>query len=442
MSQLVRSLTVFALIVSFSSCTAAATDFVPIIGWNEQLFPSYIISTATMKHDEFSAEEDAEEDEASEEEETTEAQEVIEDEDFVELAEVLGDERGLLGVEIVSPGRNVTVRVTITCDEIMEPTTFVETLSEEGKTYHILPKIKYKYGKLAEINQVTPVTMTFKVQIGKKEAREISESVTVRPINDCPFVVNYDDGYVDDISYTFAAYVNEQHPFLDKVLREALDYEIVDSFYGYQGEDADVIRQVYAIWDVLVARDVRYSSITSTSATADMVYSQHVRLIEQSLNNSQANCVDGSVLFASLLRKIGVEPFLVIVPGHCYVGFYVDKSHEKLLAIETTMLGTSYEEGEEFQSYEVLNQAVPEELRDPASWPGFTSAIVSATSNIVENSEKFQSEENADYLLIEISEARRRGILPIAFRGKEKFENRSGSFEESFEVDEEAEDEE
>lgn len=31
----------------------------------------------------------------------------------------------------------------------------------------------------------------------------------------------------------FAVYVNEQYPFVDKVLREALDEGIVDSFSGY-----------------------------------------------------------------------------------------------------------------------------------------------------------------------------------------------------------------
>ena len=39
-----------------------------------------------------------------------------------------------------------------------------------------------------------------------------------------------------------------------------------------------------------------------------------MRLIDESINNGQANCVDGSVLFASLLRKIDIEPVLVSLP--------------------------------------------------------------------------------------------------------------------------------
>src|SRR4029077_17901195 len=115
-----------------------------------------------------------------------------------------------------------------------------------------------------------------------------------------------------DVSYVFAGYVNEQHPFVDKVLREALDRGIVDSFTGYQSQDSnEVYRQVYALWDALGERDVRYSNITTSAAENQVISSQHVRLIDESINNAQANCVDGSVLFASLLRKIDIEPVLV-----------------------------------------------------------------------------------------------------------------------------------
>ena len=42
----------------------------------------------------------------------------------------------------------------------------------------------------------------------------------------------------------------------------------------------------------------------------------------QALESSQINCVDGSVLFASLLRSINIEPILVRTPGHMFVGYY------------------------------------------------------------------------------------------------------------------------
>jgi hypothetical protein len=48
---------------------------------------------------------------------------------------------------------------------------------------------------------------------------------------------------------------------------------------------------------------------------------------------------------------------------------------------------------------------------------------VAATRDLEENKEKFAStdSEGEGYLLIEIAAARKMGILPIAFRGKEEF---------------------
>jgi hypothetical protein len=104
-----------------------------------------------------------------------------------------------------------------------------------------------------------------------------------------------------------------------------------------------VIAQVYALWKALSRRDVRYSNITATAAVSEKVHSQHVRLIDESINNAQANCVDGSVLFASLLRKVGIEPYLVLIPGHCYVAFQVDRQGTEIAALETTLIGASLE---------------------------------------------------------------------------------------------------
>ena len=393
-----RYLALLALAITFvTGSPASAEDFVPLIAFDQQLFPSFIISTASMKS--------APPEEGQEVDPTAPV--------------IIGDRDGLLGVKLISPKKDTQIKVTITCDDVMEESQFSGKLSEKGKEYHIYPKIKYRFTKLAEVTQATPVSMTFRLQIGN-DVDEQTATVMLRPIHDCPFLVQEGE-LVLNTSFTFAAYVNEQHPFLDKLLREALDIGIVESFSGYQQGEAEVIRQVYAIWDALVTRDVRYSSITATSVKAQTVASQHVRLIEESLNNSQANCVDGSVLLASALRKIGIEPFLVLVPGHCYVGFYVDEKQESMLAIETTMLGDAYDEDEEYDAMDLLEESVDEEERYDESWPSFSSAIVAGTTSLEEHGEKLASDSEPEYMLIDIDKARDRGILPIAFRGKDKF---------------------
>jgi len=364
-------------------------------GWNGHLFSSYIIATATVQLPEASGDED---------EDNTAA---------------LGDRQGLLGVTIEADEDDQPVKVTITCDSIMEPSAFSGTLPKAGETYTINPKIKYKFDLLAKRSQTGPVTVTYKVEIGDEEAEEKTETLTLRSVNDCPFIIVKDEQQ-RDVSFMFAAYVNEQHPFVDRVLREALDTQIVDSFTGYQAKDKkEVYRQAYALWHALSQRDVRYSSITASVAESESVASQHVRMIDESINNGQANCVDGSVLLASLLRKVGIEPMLVMVPGHCYLAFWLDAEGKELAALETTMIGSVVED--ETIKVDGLDGVVGEDSRDENSWKTFAAAIATGVANLNKNAKNFKDAKNSDYQLISVRAARKLGILPIGFQSNQKF---------------------
>jgi hypothetical protein len=384
------SLSALTCLAASLAATNAAGGFTPLAGFDQQIFPSYIIATAPMR--------------------------VADDETDDHR---LGDPRGLLGVEVVAPYDEAPVVVTVQCDECLEPSVFVGTLPIEGETYRIFPKIKYKYAWLARCTQAAPVSMSFGVQVGEEDEEEQTVTCTVRAVNDCPFALAEGED-VRDMSYTFAAYVNEQHPFVDKLLREALDRGVVDGFDGYQSNDpGQVMRQAYALWDLLVARDMRYSSITVSAVTSQTVASQHVRLIEDSVNNSQANCVDGSVLLASLLQRIGIDSFLVMEPTHCYAGFFTDEAHENAFAIETTMLGADFDI-EEIEVPEVIENGVGEDLRDDRSFASFVGAINYSTARLAESLAK-ESEDAVEADIIDVAQARQMGILPIAFQNGEEF---------------------
>ena len=66
----------------------------------------------------------------------------------------------------------------------------------------------------------------------------------------------------------------------------------------------------------------------NTSLSSNVVYTQRVRTLDDALESSQINCVDGSVLLASLMKAININPILVRIPGHMFVGYYTDKSHK------------------------------------------------------------------------------------------------------------------
>jgi hypothetical protein len=166
------------------------------------------------------------------------------------------------------------------------------------------------------------------------------------------------DGY-QDLSALFAGYVNESDPFVEKVLQEALQAKVVNSFDGYQRGVDDVRQQVFALWYVLQQHGLHYSSITTPSAASPggRVASQAVRFIAQSVQSQQANCADGSVLFASLLYKIGIKPILVVIPGHMFVGYYLDKELQRPQFLETTMLGAGPHPKSAKESWQQFNAA-------------------------------------------------------------------------------------
>ena len=380
--------TVVMLGSAFGVAAPLAGQVTPITGWENQLFPSYLISTATLKVGEPPAEQ-----------------------------HLLGEPFGVLGVEVEALAENTPVKVTITCDEYFEPSEFSGVLPTPGQKYTILPKVKFNFEKLSQCRQATPTTVTFRVQLGSEPVTETSQTLTIRSINDCAFHIQQGQQPVD-MSLNFTAYVNEQHPFVDKLLREALDLGVVDAFIGYQGKSPEsVIRQVYALWDLMVARDLRYSSITATAAASNSVASQHVRMLEETINNTQANCVDGSVLFASLLRKIGIDSALIMQPDHCYMGFWADEEHTIFLALETTLMGVTAETPDEVP--EDLEASVDESLRRSKSWPSFVQAILDGTAKHLNDKEKFQTDP--EYQVIDIALARQAGFLPIPYHNAEDF---------------------
>ena len=389
--SLLKSLTALFVMISLSNCLPSArAEFTPIAGWDNQLFPSYLIATAALKQD-----------------------------PNADAGNTLGDPDGQLGVIVEATEDNQSVAVSIRCDDFMEASEYRGVLPKAGERYVINPKARFRFDRLSKCRQATPATVVYRVKLGDETNEEISKTVTFRSVNDCPLQVKTGSDTVDT-KFAFAAYVNEQHPFVDKLLREALDRGIVDKFDGYQsGNPEDVVRQVYALWDLLAARDVRYSSITTTVADSDIVASQHVRMLEETANNSQANCVDGSVLLVSMLRKIGINAALVLQPGHCYLAFAADAKGKTTLGVETTLIAAAIDEPEEID--QLLDEAVEEDLRDEYSWPSFVKAIDIGTSELSKNQENLQSGKDDDFAFIDIRSWRSQGVLPIPFTGREQF---------------------
>jgi hypothetical protein len=396
----------FLLLCFVGFTEASDTSFYPYCFTDRDLFPSALISTTTV---DWNGEVQTAEDWKTEDDPELEDGEIA----------VYGDENGWVGVSLYDVAADSEVRVEMTIDGFLNPSVWEGTIYWDADEATIYPKAAWNFDALHKNREQRPVSATFKVTVDGEELPVQTETFTIRSVNDCPFYVILDEERTEFESYSelFAAYVNENHPWVDGILKEALQTKVISGFTGYQSGDPDeVLAQVFAIWNVLQKRGIKYSDV-STTTPSKWVYSQTVRFLDDSIDATQANCVDGTVLMASILRKIGLNVYLVMVPGHCLLAFDLGEGDEDvILGLETTMLGETDlgEAGDEIEVPESL-VGTPHEK----SFKVLSAAIGVGTQTLDENAEAFEDEEQPDYELISVADAREMGIMPIA-SGREK----------------------
>jgi hypothetical protein len=137
---------------------------------------------------------------------------------------------------------------------------------------------------------------------------------------------------------------------------------------------ADTLQSIYA---ALQRLHTTYSSISSSF----FLGFQHVRRPSEVLDALSANCLDGSLLFASVLELVGMNPVLVFKTGHVYVAVESAPGSGVIWPVETTMVGTS----------------------------DFSDAFATAQAEL-----SADSKNDPRFELVAVSDARAVGVLPLA----------------------------
>ena len=204
----------------------------------------------------------------------------------------------------------------------------------------LTPELPWNFDLLRRTTQMGPQSFVATLLVDGRAAAEASLVCTIHSVNEAVSrIFIQSTGQWVDTSYCFAAFVNEDHPWINALLQEAIAAGTIRGFNGYQSGPQGALFQAQAIWDTLAARGLSYVNVATDSGTSPLVNTQYVRFLDQSVHDQGANCVDASVLFCSLLRKIGLRPVLLFKPGHCFVGFYDGPDAAHLVAFEPTMLG-------------------------------------------------------------------------------------------------------
>ncbi|WP_395748649.1 hypothetical protein [Prosthecobacter sp.] len=389
--------------------TPAQVKFQPYSLTGKEFYPSALVSTAKV---DWNGDAQAAEDKKTEDDPLLRKNE----------RPLYGDENSWLGMDFSGLKKGDKVSIQISAEGFMQPSkeeVVVNNLGGDG-TAMIMPKIVWNFESLTRVRQQRPINVIFSASVNGKELRQVTETYTMRSINDCPLLLlNKEGDGGTNLSFLFAAYVNEDHPQVQQILKEALESGLVKKFNGYQGDDpakiAKQVRlQVFSIWNALQRRGIKYSNVVTTRP-GDRVVSQSVRFLQESIDNHQANCVDGTVLMASVLHKIGIQSYLVLVPNHCFLAFdEIPDSAALPTGLETTMLG--HDDITDVKKMEFLSSE-QQSKENMASAKTFVTAMEIGSSRIQACARNLEGQGTPKYRLISIEDERQNGIDPIPYTG-------------------------
>ncbi len=278
----------------------------------------------------------------------------------------------------------------------------VQLPAGERSEMALLPVLQLE--PVMKLNEIRPATLHVQVyQFGHGDELRLHDQtypIKLHAYDTALLGIRAPEGKILDLTDYLVAFVTPHAPEVEDLLRRAVEYHPRHQIVGYQGAtDIDEARRI--------VREQVQAMYTALKQDAGLVYinsplnfgkqegqiTQRVRLPSTSLHEdrSRANCIDGTVLYASLLELAALEPFIVIVPGHAFIGWRVWRGIDQYDFLETTLTGT--------EAFEKALQMGKEQY-DQARAKGFFGR------------ELFDAKGFAR--LIDVASCRAKGVYPLA----------------------------
>lgn len=139
-----------------------------------------------------------------------------------------------------------------------------------------------------------------------------------------------------------ARWVTPHDPAVLRLVADARRYIRNGRLPGYGGSRKNEIQpqvraQLNAIFQALKHSGISY--VTSIYTFGDFTGdAQRIRLPQETLTLDTANCIDVSVAFASAVENLGMDPAIVLVPGHAFAGVRLGPDSPDWLYLDLTVL--------------------------------------------------------------------------------------------------------
>ncbi|VAX40897.1 DNA helicase related protein [hydrothermal vent metagenome] len=199
-----------------------------------------------------------------------------------------------------------------------------------------------------------------------------------------------------------AAFVMPNDPAIATILKAASrslsQHGHSSALDGYQSNDpARAYMLGAAAWSAIAAEGLSYTNPPRSFETVG----QKTRRPSTILSDGLATCLDTSLLFASVIEAIGLNPILLLVDGHCFAGFWlVEKTFKNLIETDVSEVRKALAANElvTFETTLVTQQP-------PARFKDAVTSAKQHTSEIV---------EDQFIAAIDVTRARMSRIRPLA----------------------------
>lgn len=259
------------------------------------------------------------------------------------IAHLLGRETPLVTFVIKNVGDDIARLRVVSRVEGYSATAVdtVEVPADRTVTIDHLPT--FFPDRLSTVTEMTRATLNIRIEILGKGELEQESTFPVWLLARTSAYAGVKDPSTGDwvaLPHHFGAWVTPNADAVMSLLRQAASAHPQRRIVGYQEEADGIERQVEAIFKACKATDIVYVNSLVALGEESGVAMQRVRLPRESIANRSANCIDGTVLMASVLEAASLNPAIVIVPGHAFLGWEKQADSGDWDYVETTMIGT------------------------------------------------------------------------------------------------------
>ncbi len=285
------------------------------------------------------------------------------------------------------------VRIEVQLPGVTEAvTTSTMLLKGKGERVAVTPPLRGDFN-LAAMRAERPASLSIRVSAkngsgGDEVLYEKAYPVTLLPRDSLPLSQRQRADVLFPMPELIAAWITPNARSIDTFLTVAKQ-RVKGPFAGmFTGVQHASLPQVKALWDELQAQGVSY--VSDPEVLGDFGHVQRTRLPADVLESKNAQCLEGTILFATLMEAIGLKPVIVKVPGHAFVGWHPASEDQAaagaLYFIETTAV-----------------HSLP-----------FEQAMMVAKNRVVaeEKAGHFKRGKSGPSFMLDLAELRRQGIRP------------------------------